>query len=308
MVSGLNKKPRTYRRNARKDFLNFTKKKRKSKREIRKGVRKQLQYCKRDIKIIANFLDNENFSYVMSKTDIELLEIIKQVYAQQKEMFDNKKHSCKNRIISIYQPHVRPMPRGKERVKTEFGSKIDVSFVNGFARIDRLDWESFNESTDLTLQLENYYKTYGCYPAKYLADRIYLTRANRKILEDLGIKYYGSILGRPKKKTKQTAEKKYRDRKNAAQRNGIEGKFGQGKRAYGLNKIKAKRKDTSESWDSAIVFVMNLVALEQLVGKIGPTFLSFFRNWLKMSIIPLIFDVKHYSLLARNKRTCFSWI
>lgn len=33
-------KPRTYKRNARKDFLNFIKKKRKSRKEIRKGVRK----------------------------------------------------------------------------------------------------------------------------------------------------------------------------------------------------------------------------------------------------------------------------
>mgnify|MGYP006302357893 CR=1 FL=1 len=47
------------------------------------------------------------------------------------------------------------------------------------------------------------------------------------------------------------------------QRNHIEGKFGQGKNAYGLSKIAAKTRKTSESWISGIFFVMNLVKVQQ---------------------------------------------
>ena len=50
-------------------------------------------------------------------------------------------------------------------------------------------------------------------------------------------------------------------RKENAKRNHIEGKFGQGKNAYGLSRIRARRQDTSESWIAAIFFVMNLVRL-----------------------------------------------
>ena len=51
------KKPRTYRERARKDYLKTAQKKRKTKREIRNAIRKQLCYLKRDIKSIYTLLD-----------------------------------------------------------------------------------------------------------------------------------------------------------------------------------------------------------------------------------------------------------
>ncbi len=45
------------------------------------------------------------------------------------------------------------------------------------------------------------------------------------------------------------------------ERNPIEGKFGQAKNAYGMNRIKARLKDTSQSWIAAIILVLNLVKL-----------------------------------------------
>ncbi len=45
-----------------------------------------------------------------------------------------------------------------------------------------------------------------------------------------------------------TQYQKTKHKKEAAERNHIEGKFGQGKNGYNLNKIRAKLKETSESW------------------------------------------------------------
>ena len=45
------------------------------------------------------------------------------------------------------------------------------------------------------------------------------------------------------------------------ERNPIEGKFEQAKIAYGLDNIKAKLKETSESWIASIALVLNLVAM-----------------------------------------------
>jgi len=45
------------------------------------------------------------------------------------------------------------------------------------------------------------------------------------------------------------------------ERNLIEGKFGQAKTAYGLNRIKARLRTTSESWIASIILVLNLVKL-----------------------------------------------
>ena len=98
-----------------------------------------------------------------------------------------------------------------------------------------------------------------------ISGKIYLSRENRQYLQGLGIRISGKPLGRP------PANESYYQRakrprvrgkhKKNAQRNHIEGKFGQGKNAYGLSRIRARRQDTSESWIAAIFFVMNLVRL-----------------------------------------------
>lgn len=274
-------KPRTYRRVARKKYLNLSKKKRKSKKEIRRGIKAQLQYVTRNLKITNQLLSNPGREELITKRDRELIQTIIKVYEQQKWMYDNKTHSCTERIVNIFQPWVRPIVRGKEKNKTEFGSKINVSEVEGFCRIDKLSWEAYNEGTNLEVQVENFKTVYGCYPKVLLADGIYLTRQNRKYLKEKGIEIYGKPLGRPPKSPKETASQRYRKKKKAARRNHIEGKFGQGKRAYGLNNIKARLPETSESWINAIIFVMNLTKLLQVAEKY-PGFFVPFLKWFEL--------------------------
>jgi len=48
---------------------------------------------------------------------------------------------------------------------------------------------------------------------------------------------------------------------STGERNPIEGKFGQTKTAYGLNRVKARHRETSESWIACIILVLNLVKL-----------------------------------------------
>jgi hypothetical protein len=46
-------------------------------------------------------------------------------------------------------------------------------------------------------------------------------------------------------------------RREAVERNQVEGKFGQGKRGYGLNDIRTKLFTVSNSWIGAIIFEMS---------------------------------------------------
>jgi len=88
------------------------------------------------------------------------------------------------------------------------------------------------------------------------------------ILEKHNIRIVGKPLGRPPKQ-KLSGYRKYKTRKEQNMRNHVEGKFGQGKNGYNLNRIRAKRQDTSESWVSAILFVMNLTKLMKVAAKYG---------------------------------------
>jgi hypothetical protein len=61
------------------------------------------------------------------------------------------------------------------------------------------------------------------------------------------------------------------------ERNPIEGKFGQAKTGYGLDRIKARLQGTSETWIACIILVLNLVKLAGvgipcLVGKMAVSF------------------------------------
>lgn len=253
------KKPRTYRRKARQNYLCLAKKKKKSTKEIRKVIGKQLNYVSRNLKSIHALLDKfESIAFPLSNRDQQIFFVIQHIYAQQRQMHKEQTHQCDDRIVNIYQPYVRPMVRGKAKAPVEFGAKLGVSEFNGYARINTLSWNAYHEGGDLKKQVEEYRKLYGYYPAVVIADKIYGTRENRTWLSKLGIRYSGKPLGRPSKQS-QTPYQKSRARKENGERNHVEGKFGQAKNGYNLNKIRARRARTSESWIACIFFVMNLI-------------------------------------------------
>ena len=254
-------KPRTYRITARKKYLNVAKKKRRTHKEIRKAIRIQLNFVSRDLQHINTLLSGySDLSSLFNKHELKYLQVINEVYRQQKEMHANRTHSTPNRIVSIHQPHVRPMVRGKAGSDVEFGSKIGICVHNGLTYLDHLSWDSYNETEDLKTSAENYKKRNGYYPAKINADQIYITRVNRNWCKENNILLNGKPLGRP---TEQTKERIKELRKGVGERNCVEGKFGQAKRWYGMGNIHAKLQTTSESMIGAIVVVLNLIRLVQ---------------------------------------------
>lgn len=253
--------PRTYKRVARASWLNLSKSKKKSYKQIQIGIKQQLNYLNRNINNIDKIIDsNDMILNTLNSNQYKYLLVIKELYRQQLEMYQERKHSIPNRIVSIHQPHIRPMVRGKQGKNVEFGAKINVSLQEGFARIDQLDFEAFNEGVCLVSQIERFKKLNGHYPDVVLTDQIYLNRENRKFLKDNNIRHTGKPLGRKPKQDLNRYQKE-KLKKERGLRNHIEGKFGQGKSKYGLNNIKAKLTDTSKSWIAAIMFVMNILKL-----------------------------------------------
>lgn len=106
-------KPRTYRQNARKDYLALAKKKKRTKKAIRVAQKKQLQYIRRDLKNINQFL--------IESKELCPAHAARLDYEQQDYMYRNKTHKVPDRIVSISQPYIRPIVRGKAKTPTEFG-------------------------------------------------------------------------------------------------------------------------------------------------------------------------------------------
>jgi hypothetical protein len=263
-------KPRTYREIARKTYLHTAQKKRTGHKIIHKAIREQLNYVRRDIKSIHQLLDAyEGLPFPLKHAEQKYLFVVQTLYDQQKQMYDNKTHSIDYRIVSIHQPHVRPIVRGKAQAKVEFGAKIHVSIIDGISYLDELSWDAFNEGSHMIDYVEMFRKRFGCYPREILADQIYCTRNNRSTLKELGIKLLAKPLGRPSAMSIHVSP---------GERNPIEGKFGQAKTAYGLDCIKARLKGTSESWIATILLVLNLVKLAGVV-----LLYPFVKHWLSFS-------------------------
>lgn len=246
-------KPRTYRKVARQDYLRFARNRKPTNKLIRKTIKKQLAYMRRDLAAIEVCGTD-----ALSPKTQQQWAVIRSLYEQQKQMYETKTHQVSDRIVSIHQPWVRPIVRGKATADVEFGAKVSVSVVDGYTRIERLSWDAYNESTTLQDTVEEYKKQTGYYPQRILADKIYRTRDNLQYCAKHHIRISGPKLGRPPKDKALYAQQCCDERRDAGERNEVEGKFGTGKRCYGLDRLTSRLQATCETQIHMIVLTMNL--------------------------------------------------
>lgn len=252
-------KPRSYRRKARKDYLNLAKSKKKSAESIRKAIRKQLQYIRRDIAIVENMLASGK---ELPSRKAKLLDTIKTLYKQQLYMYENRTHSVEDCIVSLSQPWVRPIVRGKTRAKCEFGAKLDISVADGFVRLEHTSFDAYNESENLKKIIERYRKRTGRYPERVMADKIYRTRDNLQFCAKHGIRLSGKPLGRPKKNPSVDRKVQYRDEVDRIE---VERKFSHAKGSFGLGLIRARLQETSESAIALSILALNIAHIGRLL-------------------------------------------
>jgi len=259
---GQRKKPRTYRQKARRQFLTIAKQKKPGAKKIRKAIRQQLGYLRRNLGHIGRYCEPGALGRLIAY-EIKCLQVIHTLYQQQLYMYENHRRSVADRIVSISQPHVRPMVRGKAGKKVEFGAKFSISHLaGGYVTLHRLSWDAYNEGGDLIGQIESYRDRFGCYPESVHADTIYRTRENRSYCQQHGVRLSGPPLGRPPKETEQNQallkERKRQTHQDELDRIPVEGKFGNAKRKGTLNRVMAKLAHTSVSVINVSLIVLNL--------------------------------------------------
>ncbi len=253
------KKVRTYSRVAKKQYLNFTKKKHKTKKQIRRMQKTLLQYLRRNIRQFSELMAQARaLGHVVAERITETFETVKHIYTQQREMYKAKKKSIANRLVSLAKPYVRPIVRGKNGKDVEFGAKVQLSYVDGYLFADHLSFDNFNESTRLKDSVESYQRRFGKLPDEVLMDHIFGTHDNRTYLREKGIRTSVKKLGRPSEGEASARETRWRKRKQR-QRNRIEGAIGNGKTCYDLGIVRAKSPKTEKSWIQMALFSRNLM-------------------------------------------------
>ena len=264
------RKPRTYRVIAKKQYNGFSKSRRKTGRSIRRTRRQQLNYLRRNLKHIDTVIQRHpgEWESALTRWQRERLAVIRTLYAQQREMYESGSTRIDDRIVSLSQPWVRPIVRGKQNAPVEFGAKVAMSDIDGFLRIEMLSWDAFNECHTLQDSVEAYRKAYGHYPERVLADTIYRTRDNLRYCREHDIHLNGPRLGKPPKDPTIRKQELHLEWLESGERGDIERRFGIGKRCYSLGRITAKLKHTSEIMIHMSVLTLNLQKMLRLLLRL----------------------------------------
>ncbi len=185
------------------------------------------------------------------------LRTIRKVLEQQKFLLTHPARELKDRIVSLPKPYVRPIIRGKETKRVEFGMKAHILQVDGICMIDHLSFNAFNESTRLKISTLKHRSVFSSLH-QLGADRIYATNANRKYLT--GKKIF-TCFPRKGHQIDTKAEKKLRSAIASQRATVMEGSFGVHKISYGLNKVKAKNMQNEMIWVFFGVMTANAVRM-----------------------------------------------
>ena len=253
------------------DNMAYVKQRRHTQKRTRKMIRRLLDLLG---KILAELrrLDRENpCAGLYSEKQLSGIETITKIYRQQRNHHEsgNAKESIPGRIVSINKPYVRPIVRGKEIKKVEFGAKSNNIQIDGISFIEKLSFNAFNEGTRLVHCVKLAEKLFGEKITRLGGDCSYSGNENRTFCSTRGIETSFSQKGRKREATASASV--VRKELARVRATAMEGSFGTQKEHYGLKRINGRIKKTEIL---IIFFGIHTANAVQLAKRIAETELS----------------------------------
>ena len=247
--------------------LSYSKCRKKTHKMTRARKKALLYLLNKGLDQLKEILNNHKNEISLNEKQSIRLIYIKEIYRQQLYMCDNHVNIVTNRIVSLFKPYIRPIVRGKENKKVEFGAKVNKSMVDGISLIDRLSFDAFNEALELKKSIRLHKERFG--ECKQVGvDAIYGTNANRTYMKAKKIFHSLVRKGRASKYEKQ--EKLLRSQLGKERSTVLEGSFGNEKNHYGLNKVKARTEPTEIVWILFGIMTANAVKISKRRAKKEP--------------------------------------
>lgn len=216
--------------------LDYLKSRRKSYKKTRKRVKGLLYIVNKQLGQMEELLSKFDFC---SGRFHKRYPIIKQIVQQRQQWYDGDKPQ--DLILSMDKPYIRPIVRGKENKRVEFGAKVNMLQVDGINFVEHLSFDAFHEGNRLQKGIQLHRKLFGrC--TVVAADAIYATNANRSYCSKNNIQTNFKRKGRPSKVENQ--KQVLRKMLNTERTTRLEGSFGTEKEIYGLKNIRARTQKT----------------------------------------------------------------
>ena len=194
------------------------------------------------------------------------LSVIKKVLHQQTVRFDGGE--VKGLVVSIDKDYIRPIVRGKENKRVEFGAKVNTIQVDGINFIEHLSFDAFHEGIRIPQCIDNQQILLRQRVTHLSADRIYATNFNRKYCSDPKRKITTSFIRKGKASKNEVQAQQMRKILNKERSTRMEGSFGTEKQHYSLDKIKARTKHTEILWIFFGIHTANAVRMIPKVEKV----------------------------------------
>lgn len=265
-ASGL-RKPRSKYEKQRDRYRTYSKMRKpgKSRRQVLK--RSLIHLLGKLIGLTEQLLSSHQHQVVTNNLFKKRYEVIRKIYYQQKSHFQGKE--IKNRIVSIDKPYIRPIVRGKETKRVEFGAKVNTIQANGINFIEHISFDAFNEGIRLTNCIHKQQRLFHHRVRQVAADSIYANNRNRSYCRNRKIVTSFVRKGRAGKDEQQTSLLRSILSKERSTR--LEGSFGTEKNHYGLQKIKARTEKTEILW---IFFGIQTANAVRMIPKMEKTELT----------------------------------
>lgn len=188
-----------------------------------------------------NICPESNPTITLSAEQNKRLSTLREVYNQQKDLIQKK--AVEHRIVSIDRPYIRPIIRGKENKRVEFGAKVNNIQIDGISFIEHLSFEAFNEGIRMKQCIEYQESLTGVQVKRFGGDSIYANNANRSFCTEKGITTSFVRKGpKPKEEGKET--RTARRIIGTLRSTMMEGSFGTQKQHYGVGRIAARNQNS----------------------------------------------------------------
>ena len=260
-------RPRTKFLDVEKANMGYVKQRKHSRSQQRKLTRRLIHLLGKILREMRKMIREHDDEGVLGVRELSTLDIITKVYRQQKNHFnsDNPRESIPDRIVSISKPYVRPIVRGKEVRKVEFGAKCNNILVDGISFIEKLSFNAFSEGTRLEHGIKMHKRLFKVDAKKIGGDTGYAGTSNRDLCKERGIQTSFVKRGRPSAEMK---EKDFVRQELARVRaTAMEGSFGTQKEHYAMRRIKARKKKTEVLYIFFGIHTANIVHLAQRVAE-----------------------------------------
>jgi transposase, IS5 family len=189
----------------------------------------------------------------------QVVPLVKRVIAQTRSrVLEGKKVASADKVLSLFEPHTRAIPRHKGGAEVEFGRHVILDEVEGGIVTRYAILEQPNEHGQAVQAVAHHQQVFGRAPRLVAGDRGVHSADTEEVLTEAGVKLVAIPASGKLSEARQALERTRRWKRGYRWRAGIEGRIASLRRDFGWRRSGYYGPDGMERWLGLGVMASNL--------------------------------------------------